>query len=470
LNVKYIQTDIHQFIASYVKSKGGELTEESDEIFSIKYPKQNSSLNEEGFNAQSAYSSSTDFTYEPSVAREKKAQLITIGSPSFQQILKDCLAHGTLCQIALHPKGELQDLLKRQFKDLSATPEECLHATVAEQNSKSICLKNQQCYHQINNSKILSIKIIKEEPQRYFLFYYLATFQNKLRSKNEELIILMTDDEGNLVADQLTPENISKNAEITIENSKTRITTINFNELKAVADQTLDALLNEKLVLFDLPLNNQRKSKVHRFDKRLRRTIHEQMISKKQDFSDDNWQANYELLLKREEESLLTSVSVKFLNLLIVNTVQVRFEVILANKSTIQANSVLGISHAPEVSCPICRQKINEGYATQDALYVCKNCMKQSIDTAKIYSTKSPMRLDEKLNEYFEQDEGFVCSVCGKRHSRLLEFKCSFDNSSVCIYHYELCDVCGKVFSKLKLSHTEEFKQQLCPTHAQQNK
>jgi hypothetical protein len=155
---------------------------------------------------------------------------------------------------------------------------------------------------------------------------------------------------------------------------------------------------------------------------------------------------------------------------LIVNTVKVRFEVKLDNKSTIHASLTLGINHTPEVSCSICRQNITEGYATQDALYVCENCIRQSIDTAKIYSIKAPMRLDEKLHEYIEPDAGFVCSVCGKRYSRLLEFKCSHDNSSVCIYHYELCDVCGKVFSKLNLSHTDEFKKQLCPKHAEQNK
>ena len=51
-----------------------------------------------------------------------------------------------------------------------------------------------------------------------------------------------------------------------------------------------------------------------------------------------------------------------------------------------------------------------------------------------------------------------------------LEFKCSHDNSSICIYHYGLCDVCGKVFSKLNLTYTDEFKRQLCPKHASKNK
>lgn len=79
---------------------------------------------------------------------------------------------------------------------------------------------------------------------------------------------------------------------------------------------------------------------------------------------------------------------------------------------------------------------------------------------------KAPLKLDETLNEYFEQDAGFVCSVCGKKHSRLLEFKCSYDDSSVCIFHFDHCDLCGEVFSKLNLTSTREFKRKLCPKHA----
>jgi hypothetical protein len=101
---------------------------------------------------------------------------------------------------------------------------------------------------------------------------------------------------------------------------------------------------------------------------------------------------------------------------------------------------------------------------------VCGSCVRQSIDSGKVYSKKAALKTDETLNEYIEKDAGFVCSVCGKRHSRLLEFKCSHDNSSVCIYHYDLCDTCGKVFSKLNLSYTDEFKRKLCPKHALKEK
>jgi hypothetical protein len=452
LSAKYSQTKIHQFVIAYVKSKNGELTELSNEVFCIKYPKQ---------------TCPTEYTYDPAVSREVKAQLVTLGSPVFQQILKECLARGALCQIMLRPKGDLEVLLKGQFKDEPFACEGREEVTSVDENTRRIRPKNQPCYHQINNAKMISLKIVKEEPVKYFMFYYSASFQSKLRPKNEELITIVTDEEGDFANQQdFTQESTFKNEDIEIENSKIRFTAAEFDKLKTIADQKLDTLLKEKLVLFDLPLNNQKKSKLGSFDKRLRRTYHEQLISKKQDFDHDNWQTSYNALLRRVEESLLTNLSVKFLNLLIINTVKVKFEVKLDNNSTIHASTILGINHGPEVTCPICRKNINEGYATHDCLYVCKNCIRQSIDTSKIYSIKARMRLDETLQEYIEPESGFVCSVCGKKHSQLFEFKCSFDNSSICIYHYELCDICGKVFSKLNLSHTDEFRRQLCPKHA----
>ena len=239
--------------------------------------------------------------------------------------------------------------------------------------------------------------------------------------------------------------------------------------MKENADETLAAILRQKLVLFDLMLDKEKKARLRSFGKRLKRERREQVISKRLVYDFVQWQTHYGTLLKREEESFTTHIAVKFINLLIINTNKVTFEVKLDNNSTIHSSYIVGINQ-PEVTCPICRQPFSEGYATQDSLYVCKNCIRQSIDTGKIYSKKAPLRLDETLKEYIEADSGFICSVCGKRHSRLLEFKCSHDNSSVCIYHYEVCDVCGKVFSKLNLSYTDEFKRHLCPKHAAKEK
>jgi hypothetical protein len=384
----------------------------------------------------------------------------------FQQILKECLAHGAPCQVMLCAKGNLEEFLKNHFKDAPIDCEKCAHSTSAGEHGARICLKTQPCYHLINNAKIVSIKIIKEEHVTYFLFYYSATFQNKLRPKNEELITITIDEEGHVFDNaEFTKEALFRNPKLETKNSKTRHSSPIFDKAKTSADQRLDDILKEKLVLFELPLIAQRRSKLRSFNKRLKRSFLEKMISKKQGFENENWRSSCEAILRREKESLLTNLTVKFLNLLIINTVKVRFEVKLDNNSTIHASTILGINLPPEITCPICRQNFNEGYATQDSLYVCKNCTKQSIETAKIYSTKASLRLDETLREYIEPDMGFICSVCGKKHSRLLEFKCSYDNSSLCIHHYDLCDICGKEFSKLNLSYTDEFRRQLCPNH-----
>ena len=260
-----------------------------------------------------------------------------------------------------------------------------------------------------------------------------------------------------------------KNQEIAVQDFKAKLKPAVFDELNAAAAEKLDAILRAKLVLFDLPLRKEKRAKLKSFDRRLRRERREQVISRKHDFDYPQWRSSYEALLKREEETYQTTVAVKLINLLVINTSKVGFKLTLDNNATIQSSFVLGISQ-PEVACPICKKTFSEGYATQDSLYVCKSCIKQSVDTAKIYSKKAALTLDETLKEYVEPSSGFVCTVCGKRHSRLLEYKCSHDNSSVCIYHYGLCDTCGKVFSKLNLSYTDEFKRQLCPKHATKDK
>ena len=450
MSKKYSDTKIHSFIRSFVKSKKGELVEQSNEVFTVKYPNQ---------------TSATEYTYEPVVAREKKSILITLGSPTFQQILNECLEDGVLCQIKLNLKGEFETLIKSFFKDSPFACQDCKKVANGEEMI-SVCEKNQLCYHQISNGKIVSIKVIKKEPVKYFQFYFSATFRNKLRPRNEELIILSLDEEGNIVSDEdFIGKNVLSNESIEIQDFMAKLKPTIFAELKATAEKKLEAILKEKLILFDLPLNKEKEAKLRSFDKRIRRQHLEQAIHTKYDLDSQKWQAIHETLLKREEESLTTNIAVKFINLLAINTIRVHFELNLDNNSTVHSVITLGINHTPEISCPICRNIISEGYATQDSLYVCRNCIRQSIDTAKIYSKKAALKLDETLNEYFEQDAGFVCSVCGKKHSQLLEFKCSHDNSSVCIFHYDNCDFCGEVFSKLNLTSTHEFKRKLCPKH-----
>ena len=455
MSKKYSETEIHQFIKSYVKSKNGVITDLSDEVFSIKYPRE---------------TNPKEYTYLPNLAREKKIPLITPGSLVFQQILKECLENGVLCQISLKPKEEIDTLLKIYFKDSPVSCGDCDKVTV-EGEVFSSCIKSPPCYHQINNGKIVSAKVLKNETVRYFQFYFSTIFQNKLRQKSEETIIVLIDENGNIVrAGEFNEDNILSDKAIEIQNCKSKVEASVFEKLKVVADEKLETIVKKKLVLFDLVLSRDKKSKLRSFDKRLRRERREKVISRKHDFDLPQWRTNYELLLKSEEESFITNIAVKFINLIVINTTKIKFELNLDNNSTIRSSMVLGINHNSEVSCPVCKKTFSEGYATQDSLYVCKNCVRQSVDTTKIYSKKAALTLDETLNEYFEHDSGFLCSVCGKRHSRLLEFKCSHDNSSVCIHHYGFCDVCGKVFSKLNLTYTDEFKRQLCPKHVAKNK
>jgi hypothetical protein len=439
---------IHRFFQNYVQSKEGKITQ-TNEVFTVAYPNE---------------ANTQEYTYQPAVAREKKISLISTGSPALQQMLKESLQNGVLCQVILSPKNTFEEFIKETFKDSPYTCQGC-YKTRKNNPPISLCIKPQPCFHQINNAKIVSIDILKKEPLKYYLFYFSTTFQNKLRPKNEEILTILFDEKGTIIPPEEYDDNFLKTPFLTIQDCKSKIKQSTFEAIKTAADKKLAALLTEKLVLFDLPLNAEKKAKLANFEKRLKRERREQLISKKHDFDFSRWQTNYEALLLREEDSLVTHAAVKFLNLLIINTVKVKFQVNVSNKSTISNSMVLGLTKDCEINCPICKESFTEGYATTDNLYVCKNCIHQSIDNGKIYSTKTPMPIDDTLKEFIEQGSGFICSVCGKRHSRLLEYRCSHDNSSVCIHHYGLCDVCGNIFSKNNLSYTQEFKRKLCPNH-----
>ena len=170
MSTKNPETKIHNFIRSFVKSKNGELIEQSDQVFTVKYPNQ---------------ISATEYTYSPAIAREKQAILVTPGSTTFQQILDECLDHGVLSQITVNLKGEFEfeTLIKNHFQDSPFACQDCTKVITGEE-IVNVCEKPQLCYHQINNGKIVSIQVIKKEPYRYFQFYFSATFRNKLRPKN----------------------------------------------------------------------------------------------------------------------------------------------------------------------------------------------------------------------------------------------------------------------------------------------
>jgi hypothetical protein len=452
LSSETIGAEIKEFVKAYVKSKMGQIAGEGGEVFTVTYPDD---------------VEPHDYTYEPTIARQTKAQLITAGSPAFQQILRDCLENGAPCQVQVKPKSDMESLIRKYFKDTAFDCQDCYETSTGE--PVHICIKPQLCIHRINNGKIASVEVGKSEPQKYFLFYYSATFQNKLRPKNEEIIPILMDEKGNTIpADDFSEDNLLCNETVELQDTKIKLKPEAIVNLKYSADEKLSALLQQKVMLYDLPLGKEKRDKLRSFEKRLRRERREQVISKRHNFDYVKWQTSYDTLVKREEESYTTNITVKFINLLVINTTKVKFEVKLDNKAAINCSFTLGINQPLEATCPVCHNGFTEGYATQDGQYVCSSCTRQSVDTAKIYSKKTNLSLDEKLNEYIEKDGGFVCTVCGKKHSKLLEVKCSHDNSSVCIYHTGTCSVCGKIFSKLNLKYSGDFQRQLCPKHAKE--
>ena len=72
-----------------------------------------------------------------------------------------------------------------------------------------------------------------------------------------------------------------------------------------------------------MPLIKDKEAKLRSFDKRLRRERLEQIINSKYDLDLQKWQATYEALLKREEESLTTNIAIKLINLLVINTTKI---------------------------------------------------------------------------------------------------------------------------------------------------
>jgi hypothetical protein len=449
------KTNTEKFFEAYIKVNKGNLTFENN-LIHVTYPNKQQET----------------YTYCPSTAREKKIPLIAPGSPLFQQVLRECQKTGVSCQIQLDPKEDMQTTIKQHFKDTEFACIDCDKVTIGQRRI-SVCVKPQSCYHQINCGKILNIKTGKQETIKYFQFYYSVTFYNKLRSKSEEIIYILLDENVNIVeitnlADTDDGYFVMDSGSLVISECKGKIKPNLFDQLRKVADKALQGLLCEKVALFDLPLSREKKIKLRVFEKRLKQERREQILSRKHDFDPLKWQNNYQTLLQREEETYLTNISIKFINFLIINTCKVKFDLLLSNTAVIHSALTLGLNQTVEVSCPICKKNFSEGYATQDGLYVCEGCLRQSVDSGKVYSKKASLCLDDTLNEYIEQGSGFMCSVCGKRHSSLLEFKCNHDNSSVCIHHYSFCDICGndKIYSKDNLSYTDEFKHQLCPKHA----
>ncbi len=232
---------IRRFIQTYVASKKGEIKKQPQDVFTITFPD----------------ASSQEYTYQPAVSREKKIPLIAPGSPAFRQILHECLENVAPSQILLNPKGNFEASLKTYFKDSSFDCEDC-HKIALGEETVSVCIKPQPCFHRINNGQIVSVWIVKEEPVRFFQFYFSVVFQNKLRPKSEEIITVLVDEKAGVVSVGNPEESLFKTEAVEIQDVMARLRNVDFDGLKAAADEKLAALLRQKLALFDLPLLKDR--------------------------------------------------------------------------------------------------------------------------------------------------------------------------------------------------------------------
>ncbi len=445
MSFKYSNTELHKFVKQYVISKSGELVEISEEIFQVKYPHS---------------VAQKEFTYQPLIARERNISLMGTGTPAFQQILKESLEKGILCSAEIIQCDTIESLLKNYFKDSSYGCPDC-DVTKVGKSSCYICIKSPPCCHRVNNGSVESTKVASQHNIELFQFYFSVTFQSRLRPKSEELIVLLFDENG-----QYYDKNILDSTHTELKESNLAIDLKIFDKMKSVSDQKLDTVIKNKLSVFDAALVNDLRKKLRTFDKRLKNERREIIFSKRaEDFSESEWKKNHDKLLQNEEQSLKTQVSIKFLNLLIAQTEKIDLEIQLSNGCKIPSTFIRGITQ-PQIQCPNCGNTIFEGYCTEDKAYLCLDCVHQSIETGKLFANTQSLIPDPYLGEYLEKNEGFRCSVCGQQGSKLLQYNCSYDNSAVCVQHYDTCDSCKRIFSLRNLLTTQRSKKKLCFEHS----
>jgi len=444
LSAKYANTELHRFIRAFVESEGGKLTDTCNEFFEIEYPQ---SLG------------ATKFTYQPAIARERKIDLIATGSPALEEIVQECLAKGNLASISLKTREDPETYLKNFFKDATYSCDYCETMTL-EDKEISFCTKSPRCYHKINNGKITAIKIVRRQPLWLFQFYFSTFFKNKMR-KNEEMVKILIDEDGNNYGFDILAQN-----QFEFTDSKERMDLDLYDKLKPAVDEKLDSILKDKQIVFDLLLKKQVTGRLRNLERQLEEEKLERSISKKDiEFDEEKWKTDKETTLQREGESLKTAIDIKFLNLLSIRTERVSFEITLHNSSKIESSFIVGIDSPAQVICSGCGKAFYEGYATEDGFYLCIDCIKQTIDLGKIYSKNYDLPVDAITNEYIEQERSFQCSVCRKPNSKLFEFKCNYDESSVCINCCTECVKCGKLFSISNAAKSKESGMMYCSEH-----
>ncbi len=443
MNTTYSNNPIHLFIRDYIESEDGDVKDVSEEYFTIK----TKSLLEP-----------LKYTYKPTIAHDKKIELIATGSPVFNGIIEECLARGAVSSVNLSSKIDIKEFIKHFFKDYDYQCNFCEKLTI-NGKPKYVCTEVPKCYHRINNGKITKIDITGDKNIKLMLFVYSIFINNKLK-KNEELVYILLDENGNKIN-----VDILNNESLTFIDSKEKIGVESFDKYSNIANEILDQIIKDKKGVFDLQLKREIDIKLVTLEKKLDDEKLQKSISKKWQFNEKEWKIKKEATLSQERESLDTFVSVKFLNFLLVNTSRISFEIRLSNNSSIESNFVLGIEKNIRVSCPSCNKDISEGYATEDEAYVCLDCINQSIESKKLYSKKFKLNKDNTTKENIEPNEGFLCSVCEKQNSRHFEFKCNNDNSGICYSCFEMCSKCNKIFSKSNLSKSKNTGNLYCPTH-----
>jgi hypothetical protein len=445
LSTKYANTELHKFIRAFVESEGGKLSDVCEEFFEIEYPH---SL------------APTKYTYQPVIAREKGIELIATGSQAFNTILQQCLGNGIISSVSLKKKEDPELGLKDFFKDSAYNCDYC-EAINIENKEITFCTQSPKCYHKINNGRIVSINVIRKQPFLLFQFYFSILLKNKLR-KNEETVRIVIDEDGNTY-----DFDILAKKQLEFIDSEERMELALYDTLKPMVDEKLDSILKDKQTVFDLLLKKQITGRMRNLKRRLEEEKLERSISKKgANVDEEAWKTNEGETLKKEEEALKTTMDIKFLNLLSIKTEKIFFEIVLHNNSKINSAFILGIDSPAQIICPGCGKTFYEGYATEDGLYLCIDCIKQTVDTQKIYSKNRNLPIDATTNEYIEEDKGFLCTVCGRLNSRLFEFKCNHDGQSVCINCCTMCTKCGKLFSISNVVKSKESGKTYCTEHS----
>lgn len=435
---------MHQFVKSYVVSEGGKVDDVCKEYFTVDFPR---SL------------APQKYTYQPLIAKEQGIELIATGTPVLDSIIRDCLEKGAISRVALQLPKSPESVVASYFKESDFFCERCDKITLKDGGSY-VCTSEQPCFHKINNSKIRTIDIVSQKPIFLFQFYFSVLFKNKLR-KNEEQIVILVDDNN-----QIREANILEASNYTFEDADFALPAPVFDRAKAIADEHLDFILKNKQLVFDLMLNSQVTRRLTNLEKRLHEEQLENSITNKNNgFNEKDWLKKKNQVLNQEAESLQTTVSVKFTNLLAVKTLKIDFKVILENNSELMSSIIMGLDKQVQIFCPECGKLFNEGYATEDGAYLCKDCINQSVESCRVYSKHYPLQTDSILHEHLDRDEGFTCPICGKLNLNLVGVKCNWSQKTVCINCSTKCDSCGELFSTPNIYKSSKTGKSFCAHH-----